>query len=1539
MSSTRLSVVLATCGLLVAAGLAIRPGLPTGLSVGRAPAAADAGEAGEWGDGGYGELPVWFEANRGQVDPQADFVARAGGEQVLLTGDGPVFPVAGGATESSGRAVLGLDLVGAAQSRPEALGRLPGRSNYLIGSDPAGWRTGVPHFGQVAYRGVWPGVDLVYRGQDRQLVYDFVVAPGTNPSTITVAVEGADDVEIDGKGALVARAGGAELRQSKPVLYQEVGGRRHAVQGSFRLLGGSRFGFHVGDYDRTLPLVIDPILTWSTLLGGTFGDSVTAVAVDASGNAYAAGSTASSDFPRANAVQGTKGAGTTNDAFVTKMNPAGTGLLWSTFLGGSLADDATGIAVDGSGNVTVAGSTASTNFPTANAFQSTKGAGTDAFVARINAAGSAITYSTYLGGGGADAARGVDVDPAGTAYVVGTTASLAAAPFPTVNPVQAVPGGANDVFVAHLDPTQTGAASLVWSTHLGGAADDEGAAIAVDAAGSAYVTGSTRSADFDTASPLKGSISGACPTADAPGRLCREAFVTKLAPAGNALVYSTYLGGTTSTHHLEIGEAGAGIDVDGAGNAYVVGQTSSDDFPAVNAPQGTRAGDVDAFATKLNAAGSAIVYSTYLGGFGTDLAADVAVDPAGSAHLVGNASATYPRVHPIAHANGNTDAFVTQLSPAGSAILHSSHLGGSASEAGRSVAVDGAGAAYVGGNSFSSDFPTISAFQASPAGDNEGFVARVSPGPASGPLVTGVSPRSGPVAGGTPIVLSGTGFTGVTGIDFGGIPAPSFDIQSPTRIVVVAPEGTGERTITVRTSAGTSPANPVARYVYAEGLWSPTGPQTRVRLHPTITLLADGKVLMAGGRAQANGPALASAELYDPRTNSWTATGSMATPRFSHSATALANGRLLVAGGFNLSAPVFNASGGITNAGPVTDTAEVFDPVTGSWSQVGSLITRRAIHEATRLPDGRVLVAGGRSCELAPPNPCDATRFTNTAEVFNPAAGTWSATASMAYGRHTADMVNLADGRVLIAGGFGELGDHIASAVPSGSQKNLDTAELYNPATGTWSETGRLNIGRARHNLVRLLDGRVLAVAGFNATTATEVFDPATGQWRVSAPLPTERSGQCSVTLPTGDVLTHQAGSYPTDLYDSESPGWRSAGLTTAAHSCGSGVTQADTVVLSSSIDRFEANPAVCGRNCGKAMIAGDSDHPVSDLYTHAPVITGIQPVDSPAGTIAVTITGLGFSDASAVTIGGQRVLEFKVESYDRITAVLPQGVLGSAAVTITTPGGRSAPLSVQVTQVKGSGYWLVASDGGVFAFGDAPFHGSTGAIRLNRPVVGMAATPSGRGYWLVASDGGVFAFGDAQFHGSTGNIVLNRPIVGMSATPSGKGYRLVASDGGVFAFGDAQFHGSTGGTRLNQPVVGMAATPSGNGYWLTASDGGVFAFGDASFHGSTGAIRLNQPMVAMAASPSGRGYRLVASDGGVFAFGDAQFHGSTGAIRLNRPVVGTAATPTGGGYWLIAADGGVFAFGDAVYLGSTGNLRLNQPVVGGAVRLARIPA
>ncbi len=331
------------------------------------------------------------------------------------------------------------------------------------------------------------------------------------------------------------------------------------------------------------------------------------------------------------------------------------------------------------------------------------------------------------------------------------------------------------------------------------------------------------------------------------------------------------------------------------------------------------------------------------------------------------------------------------------------------------------------------------------------------------------------------------------------------------------------------------------------------------------------------------------------------------------------------------------------------------------------------------------------------------------------------------------------------------------------------------------------------------------------------------------------------------------------------------------------------------------------------------------------PVVTAVQPAKGPAaGGTSVTVTGYNFTGATSVHFGAT-VASFTVTSSTSMVAHAPAGPASGSTVdvSVSNADGSSPVVAADRFTYAVPGYWLVASDGGIFTFGQAVFNGSTGGIHLNQPIVGMAPTADDAGYWLVASDGGIFTFGDAVFYGSTGGTHLNRPIVGMAATPDGQGYWLVASDGGIFTFGDAGFYGSTGGTHLNQPIVGMAATPDGQGYWLVASDGGIFTFGDAVFHGSTGGTHLNRPIVGMAATAGGQGYWLVASDGGIFTFGDAVFHGGTGGQHLNQPIVGLAVDITGQGYWLVASDGGIFTFGDAGFYGSTGGTHLNRPIVG----------
>jgi hypothetical protein len=340
-------------------------------------------------------------------------------------------------------------------------------------------------------------------------------------------------------------------------------------------------------------------------------------------------------------------------------------------------------------------------------------------------------------------------------------------------------------------------------------------------------------------------------------------------------------------------------------------------------------------------------------------------------------------------------------------------------------------------------------------------------------------------------------------------------------------------------------------------------------------------------------------------------------------------------------------------------------------------------------------------------------------------------------------------------------------------------------------------------------------------------------------------------------------------------------------------------------------------------------------VYPAAPAISAL-PGSSVSSAVELWASGENMNVSLSLS-GGQGVFHLESGGCDLAAGTSCNATIGftppsvgvyTATLLVSGPNGTQ---DVTVRGISSHGYQLAAADGGVFSFGDAVFYGSTGALHLNRPVVGMAATPDHGGYWLVASDGGIFAFGDAHFYGSMGGRPLDAPIVGMAATPDGKGYWEVASDGGVFSFGDAAFYGSRGGQPLNRPVVGMASSPTGHGYWLVASDGGVFTYGDATFHGSAGALALNAPVVGMAATNGGGGYWLAAADGGIFAYGDAPFFGSAGGLPLNAPVVGMAPTIDGGGYWLAAADGGIFNYGDAAFFGSMGGTRLNAPVVGAA--------
>jgi hypothetical protein len=666
----------------------------------------------------YGQLPLAFELNQGQSDARVRFLARGAGYSLFLTADEAVLalrPAGQRAESASDRpartdtrpvtpAIVRLGLAGAnPMPAVEGLDPQPGRSHYLIGNDPGRWQRDVARFGKVKYHQVYPGVDVVYYGNQHQLEYDFIVAPGVDPGQIQLVPSGVEALHLDAQGNLVLETAQGDVIQHKPVVYQDVDGERLPIDGRYALLDKQRVGFAIGRYDARLPLVIDPVLGYSTYLGGNDQDYGQGIAVDASGNAYVIGTTFSTNFPMANARQPASGGGM-SDVFVSKLNASGNALVYSTYLGGSDEDVGAGIAIDGAGNAYVAGHTVSNNFPTVAPLQSVHTGVYDGFVAKLDASGGSLLYSTYLGGSAGAQVRAIAVDGSGNAYVTGLTYSTN---FPVVAAPQPTFGGGSfgDAFVSKLNAAGN---ALAYSTYLGGNGEEDGRGIAVDGAGNATVVGLTGSSNFPTVNALYPTSSG-----------IQDAFVTRLNAAGNAVTYSTYLGGSGYD------QANA-VAVDASGNAYVIGYTDSPNFPIAGAMRAWD-GAYDAFVSKLNATGSGLVYSTYLGGSGGDFGDAIAVDGTGNAYVAGHTDSpdfpTVAAVQTLSDPLGN--AFVGALNPTGSALLYSTYLGGDDTDAANGIALDRAGNAYVVGTAFSSNFPTLNPLQASTGAGPDAFVAKI----------------------------------------------------------------------------------------------------------------------------------------------------------------------------------------------------------------------------------------------------------------------------------------------------------------------------------------------------------------------------------------------------------------------------------------------------------------------------------------------------------------------------------------------------------------------------------------------------------------------------------------------------------------------------------------------------------------------------------------------------------------------------------------------------------------------------------------------
>ncbi|HET7078451.1 MAG TPA: SBBP repeat-containing protein, partial [Chloroflexia bacterium] len=682
------------------------------------------------------KLPLVFEPNVGQTDPAVQFLAHSARGRFFFTAEGvviavdtpvtaPPAPVAGPHTAAPAPATRATRLQFLGANRQAALHAdavAQGRVNYLLGDDPAQWHTGLPTYGALSYQSLYPGIDLRYTGTAGQLKGTYTVAPGHDPAAIRWRYQGARSVTVDGAGNLQVTldpAPAGQLIEQAPVAWQMISDQRVDVAVRYALAPDGSVGFAFGAYDPGTALIIDPVLTYSSYLGGNGLDTSDGITVDAQGNIYLTGWTGSSNFSLVNPYQSTYGGGTT-DAFVVKLDPTGSNRLYATYLGGSGADSGVRVRLDSQANISVVGFTNSTDFPRMAPIQASYGGGTnDGFITKLNPTGSALLYSTYLGGNDSDKIFNIAFDAQDNVYVVGETNSTN---FPRVNAYQPVLHGWADAFVARLN---AGGSTLIYSTYYGGNDGDGGYGLTVDASGNAYIAGIARSANLSLVNPYQPAFGGGS----------YDAYVARFSPDGSSLTYATYLGGSGN-------DVAEGIALDTAGNIYLTGWTSSTNFPRANALQVQYGGGTyDAFLTNLTANGASLVYSTYLGGSGEDAAYALAVDGAGKAYIAGyTTSDNFPVTDPVqpTYGGGTTlgDAFLAMVHASGTAVGYATYLGGADDDASWDVAIDSGGGAYITGVTNSTNFPLAGTpVQGIYGGSSDGYVARIS-NPSATPTAT-----------------------------------------------------------------------------------------------------------------------------------------------------------------------------------------------------------------------------------------------------------------------------------------------------------------------------------------------------------------------------------------------------------------------------------------------------------------------------------------------------------------------------------------------------------------------------------------------------------------------------------------------------------------------------------------------------------------------------------------------------------------------------------------------------------------------------------
>jgi hypothetical protein len=684
MAARPVRLVLFMVAALIPAALVARPAsTPPGRGT-PAPAAPVA----------YEQQPLAFELNRGQADDQVAFLARAAGYRLFLTPDEAVLALDG--------ATVRLSSVGAnPAAQVTGVDRGAATVNYFTGNSRL---QGVPTYGQVKVANLYPGIDVEYYGDSGQLEYDYLVAPGADPTRIGLDVAGATSTTIDARGDLVLDTVAGAVVQQRPVAYQEVGGNRRPVTAEYLLEGPSRVRLQLGAYDRALPLVIDPVIAYSTYLGGSTpglgDDEGDAIEVDADGNAYVTGRTASTNFPVANAFDSTLGG--SDDAFVTKLSPTG-GLLWSTYLGGDGLDHGLGVELPSPGtSVFVTGLTTSAGFPTVNAFDATLGGTQDAFLTGLSSATGTLLLSTFFGGDGDEAGNSICAYPDGSLVVTGFTTSDSTS-FPLLAAHDGALGGTQDAFVAEF----TSAGLPVFATYLGGDGDESGQGVSIGQL-LAYVTGFTTSseASFPLLNPFDGTLGGT-----------QDAFLTTYL-ANGTLNSSSFLGGGGD-------ETGYAVTTDGSTLAFVTGSTGSTDFPT-NGFDTTLAGTTDAFVTHFSNSGTTLAWSTYLGGAGDEAGYGIALDSALDPWVTGfTSSGDFPTLTPFdGDLGGPADAFVTELSSDGTTVLYSTYLGGAGDDQGFAIDVLDTDA-HVTGFTTSADFPTLNAHDSTLGGTSDGFVTKL----------------------------------------------------------------------------------------------------------------------------------------------------------------------------------------------------------------------------------------------------------------------------------------------------------------------------------------------------------------------------------------------------------------------------------------------------------------------------------------------------------------------------------------------------------------------------------------------------------------------------------------------------------------------------------------------------------------------------------------------------------------------------------------------------------------------------------------------